>query len=248
MRKFFAPISLVLLAVCGCVLPKERSKVVLIAEACATNQQVIANRVVSKAIAEAGFVPLVLPNVLGDEQVDEILGRADALVVFGAIPGEVEARYQFERMLILKAAAQRLPVLGLCNGHQQINAAFGGTYGPNAQNAAVKVNHRWIASTWTNDQFHAITVKPRSLLARTLGEGRQRVNTSHGYGIQKVAAGFEVTAVADDGVVEAIEHVEKPIVGVQFHPERMAVRDGDEKALRLIKAALEGMTHDNKSL
>ena len=58
--------------------------------------------------------------------------------------------------------------------------------------------------------------------------------------LSAVAAGFEVTAVADDGVVEAIEHRTKPIVGVQFHPERLFVRDGDKRALALIKAALEG--------
>lgn len=32
-----------------------------------------------------------------------------------------------------------------------------------------KVQHRWIASTWTNDQFHAVSVKPGSLMAQTFG-------------------------------------------------------------------------------
>ena len=110
---------------------------------------------------------------------------------------------------------------------------------PNA-NASVKVGHRWKASTWTNDQFHAVSVKPGSLLAKTWGAGRQKVNTSHMYGIRELAPDFDVTAVADDGVIEAIEHRTKPIVGVQFHPERLAVRDGNKRALALIKAALEG--------
>jgi len=219
---------------------EKRTKVALIAEACAPNRHVIGCQTVSKAVAAAGFIPLVLPNVLDEARVDEILGRADALVIFGSIPGEVDARYRYERMLVRKAAARDLPVLGICNGHQQINVALGGTYGPNVKNAAVKVNHRWMGSTWTNDQFHVISVKPGSLVARGLGDGMRRVNTSHMYSVQEIAPEFDVTAVAEDGVVEAIEHRTKPIVGVQFHPERMAIRDGDRQALELIRLALEG--------
>lgn len=224
-------------------LPAEfapRTKVALIAEACTTNRSVVGCRTTSKAIAAAGFVPLVLPNEVDDAKLDEMLGKADALVLFGAVPGEVHARYDFERKLVRMASAQNKPILGICNGHQQINVALGGTYGPNVTNAPVKVGHSWIASTWTNDQFHVVNVKPGSLMAKTFGEGRQKVNTSHKYSVKKIAPGFEVTAVAEDGVVEAIEHRTKPIVGVQFHPERLFVRDGNEKALALIKAALEG--------
>ena len=230
----------ILFAASGYASTGGHTKVALIAEACTTNRFVVGCRTTSKAIAAAGFVPLVLPNVVDDAKLDEMLGRADALVIFGSVPGEVHARYDFERKLSRKAAAQNKPILGICNGHQQINVAFGGTYGPNVTNAPVKVQHRWIASTWTNDQFHAVSVKPGSLMAKAFGEGRPKVNSSHKYSVKKIAPGFDVTAVAEDGVVEAIEHRTKPIVGVQFHPERLFVRDGDKRSLALIKAALEG--------
>ncbi len=77
-------------------------------------------------------------------------------------------------------------------------------------------------------------------MAQTFGEDHPKVNSSHMYSVKKIAPGFDVTAVAEDGVVEAIEHRTKPIVGVQFQPERLFVRDGDKKSLALIKAALEG--------
>ena len=242
MRKVGFLLLPLLLTACGCASLQDapRTKVTLIVEACATNRQVIGCRTTSEAIAAAGFIPLVLPNAMDEAKLDEIIGRADALVIFGSIRGEVQARYDFERKLIRKAAALNMPVLGICNGHQQINVALGGTYGPNVTNASVRVGHRWKASTWTNDQFHAVSVKPDSLLAKTYGAGRQTVNTSHMYGVQKLAPDFDVTAVADDGVIEAIEHRTKPIVGVQFHPERLAVRDGNKRALKFIRAALEG--------
>jgi len=220
---------------------KPRTKVALIAEACATNRLVIGCQIVSKAVAAAGFVPLVLPNVLDDTTLDATLARADALVIFGSIRGEVDARYQYERMLVRKAAARNLPILGICNGLQQINIALGGTIGTNRTTTGTALlDHRWKGSTWTNDQFHAVEVRPDSLVGRTLGGGRQRVNTSHMYSIQKLAPDFEVTAIGPDGVIEAIEHRTKPIVGVQFHPERMAVRDGDKRARKLIAEALNG--------
>ena len=242
MRTVPLPVTLLLAVVCGCASLQDvpRTKVALIADACPTNRQVIGCRTTSEAIAAAGFIPLVLPNAMDDAKLDEILGRADALVIFGSIAGEVQARYDFERKLIRKAAARNMPVLGICNGHQQINIALGGTIDWNTTNASVKVGHRWKASTWTNDQFHAVSVRPGSLLAKAFDVGRQEVNTSHMYGIRELAPDFDVTAVADDGVIEAIEHRTKPIVGVQFHPERLAVRDGNTRALKFIKAALEG--------
>lgn len=236
-------LSIVLsLAACGCATCERarEPKIALIAEACTTNRLVVGCRLSSRSIAAAGFIPLVLPNEMSDAQLDAALASADALVIFGSIDGEVHARYEFERKLIQKAAARDMPILGICNGHQQINKALGGSYGPNPTNAPVKVGHLWDGSAWSNEQFHEVTVKPGSLLAKTYGEGRQVVNTSHMYGIREVAPGFEVTAVADDGVIEAIEHRTKPIVGVQFHPERLYTRDGNERALALIRAALEG--------
>ena len=242
MRTVPLPVTLLLAVVCGCASLQEapRTKVALIADACPTNRHVIGCQTTSRAISAAGFIPLVLPNAMDDAKLDEILGRADALVIFGSIAGEVQTRYDFERKLVRKAAARDMPVLGICNGHQQINIAMGGTIDWNTTNASVKVGHRWKASTWTNDQFHAVSVKPGSLLAKTWGAGRQEVNTSHMYSIRELAPDFDVTAVADDGVIEAIEHRTKPIVGVQFHPERLAVRDGNKRALALIRAALEG--------
>lgn len=87
------------------------------------------------------------------------------------------------------------------------------------------------------DCFHAADVKPGTLIARALGEGRRRINTSHYYCIGRLADGFEVTATAEDGVIEAIEHRTLPITAFQFHPERLS--PSDPRFVELIRFALE---------
>ena len=238
MRNVLLPaLAILLSAACGCASTGGHSKVALIVDSCSTNKQIIVSRGMVDAVSMAGFLPVILPKLANTNQMDEKVARADALVVFGSIKGETDERYRFERYVVRKAAARGLPVVGICNGIQQVNVAFGGTYTRNDKVVEKPLVHRQNVNwKWL---YHEIEVKPGSLVAKHLGEGRTTVNSSHNYSLERVADGFEVTARAPDGVVEAIEHRTLPIVGFQFHPEYMAVR-GDEKALALLKAALEG--------
>ena len=52
--------------------------------------------------------------------------------------------------------------------------------------------------------------------------GEATVNSSHHQGLAEMGTGLRVTAFAPDGVAEAAEHSQLPILTVQFHPERMA--------------------------
>ena len=238
MRNVLLPALAVLLsAACGCASTGGRTKVALIVDSCSTNGQIIVSRGMVNAVSMAGFLPVILPNLADTNHMDEMVARADALVVFGSIKGETDERYRFERYMVRKAAARGLPVVGVCNGIQQVNVAFGGTYARNEKVVERPLVHRQNVNwKWL---YHEIDAKPGSLVAKYLGEGRVTVNSSHNYSLARVADGFEVTARAPDGVVEAIEHRTLPVVGFQFHPEYMAVR-GDERALALLKAALEG--------
>ena len=69
------------------------------------------------------------------------------------------------------------------------------------------------------------------------GVERAEVNTSHNFHITELGKGLEVTARADDGVIEAVEHTTLPVIGFQFHPERIFRRD--PRYLRIIADALE---------
>lgn len=218
-----------------------RAKVALIAEGCVGNGLVVTRQTVTEAIAAAGFMPLVLPNVSCTNRIDEILDRADALVIFGSVKGETPIRRKFETRLIRRAAARGIPVVGFCHGQQVINQAFGGEIGRNPTNAVVKVVHHGKENPYVKDCFHKVTVKPGTLIANGLGEGERTVNSSHDFCITRLADGFEVTAVAEDGVIEAIEHRRLPVFGFQFHPERIVFGTRDPGFVKIIRDALEGV-------
>ena len=226
-------------AVFLCVFPvfAGMPKIALIAEGCRTNGMVTVRRTVTDAIVQAGYVPLVLPDTHKPELEDAMLEHADALVIFGGLKGDVPRRVEFEMRLIRTAAARKMPVVGFCHGLQTINRALGGTIHRNPTNVSVKIVHHDTVSPYVRDCFHSADIKPGTLIARALGAGRQRINTSHNYCIDKLADGFDVTATAEDGVIEAIEHRTLPITAFQFHPERLS--PSDPRFVELIRLALE---------
>ena len=98
------------------------------------------------------------------------------------------------------------PILGVCSGLQSLNVYFGGTLKQHIDN-----------HTSENGLIkHNITVEKNSFLYSLYGE-KSLVNTIHHQAINKVADGFKVTAIAEDGTIEAIEN--DNLIGIQWHPE-----------------------------
>ncbi len=113
----------------------------------------------------------------------------------------------------IKHFAGRLPILGVCLGHQSIGAAFGGEivraerimHGKTSE-----VEHdgrelfQGIANPFTATRYHSLVIAPKTL-----------------------PACLEVTARAcDDQEIMAIHHREFPIWGIQFHPESILTEAG----------------------
>ena len=105
------------------------------------------------------------------------------------------------------------PVLGICRGIQIINIYFGGDI---IQNLSTCLLHQYNGK----DQTHPAHTAPGSLLYKLYGSAC-RVNSAHHQGCGRIGNGLTVTQKAPDGVIEALEHTAKPILGVQWHPERM---------------------------
>ena len=218
--------------------PESNVKVVVIAESCVTNHYVMSSRRASLAMAAAGYLPVVLPDVADTNLLASAMDRAYALVLTGSVKGDdYRRRIKFEHRLIKMAIDRGIPVLGFCHGHQCINMYFGGKVEKMPLNRTPFIEHRSKTPPSVRNCFHMVDVKPGSRLAEGLGATRFKVNSSHSYSATKVGKGLVVTARADDGIVEAIEHETLPITGFQFHPE--SIFDLNPRFLRIITDALE---------
>lgn len=103
------------------------------------------------------------------------------------------------------------PVLGVCLGHQALVGAAGGTVA-----AAPAVVH---------GKRSSVSHDGRGLFADWPSPAT--VGRYHSLLVENVPDAFEVSARTDDGLVMAVRHRDRPLVGVQFHPESILTAHGD---------------------
>ena len=111
---------------------------------------------------------------------------------------------------IVRRLAGRVPVLGVCLGHQALVQVFGGRIG-----RARALVHGKAASVLHDGRGIFAGLEPE------LTAGRY-----HSLAATRLPDELTPTAYADDGEVMAVRHRELPIVGVQFHPESVLTPDG----------------------
>lgn len=113
------------------------------------------------------------------------------------------------------------PVLGICRGLQVMNVACGGSLYQDlpAQHPSNVVHRQEKPYEFPH---HQITITSGSLLHRTIGMEHLSVNSMHHQAVHQVAPCLTVSAVAPDGIVEALEHPDKRFyLGIQWHPEHL---------------------------
>lgn len=184
------------------------------------------------AVEQAGGLPVPLPMLDTDAALNTMADQLDGLVVtggpavtdglVGTLPDELGAlsdrRAASDRAWINRARAAGHPMLGICYGMQLVNAMAGGTiYGDVEREHDGAQTH----SQKRGGTTHSVQIAPSSHLHALLKRDALTVNTRHLQAIARPGDGFSVAATAPDGVVEAIEHEDGIIFGVQFHPERM---------------------------
>ncbi len=193
------------------------------------------------AVINAGGVPHLLPLNENEKIIEEFVKNVDGIVLtggndvfpllYGEEPkeklGEIfSERDKFDSLLIRFAMAYKKPVFGICRGMQIINVECGGSlYQDLSYDENVKIKHFQKARAHT--PTHSINVASNSFLADIYPEGIGFINSYHHQTINQLAPGFVVTAKSADDVIEAIENISEDtfVIGVQWHPEMMAVND-----------------------
>ena len=108
------------------------------------------------------------------------------------------------------------PILGICRGMQLINVALGGTLIQDLP-PEQKIFH----TSALGDLVHPVFSPEGSALNKLYGPVFS-VNSAHHQALDQLADGLKATAWSESGVIEAVELPGYPMLGVQFHPERMA--------------------------
>ena len=219
-------------------------------EEAAANHPKIANYL--RAVQEAGGVPVLL-SLRDPQKLQRELTALDAFVLPGS-PSDVEpARYgatnaghsaepdapreAADTAILQHAFAEKKPVLAICYGCQLLNVYLGGTLIQDIHSElAMSTAHRKtdLAPPPEDDPRHEATFEAGSRLAALAGGARAEINSSHHQAIAAPGKNLRVTAHAPDGIIEGVEWTGDAnwVLGVQWHPERMA---GDPLAERLFR-------------
>lgn len=142
--------------------------------------------------------------------VDEVLAMNPSHIILSPGPGYPDdAGICIE---LIKRAGD-IPIMGVCLGHQAIGEAFGG-----------KIVH---APQIMHGKSDIVTLSDRCDLFDGLGL-KAEVGRYHSLVIddESIPECLEITARSDDGCIMGVKHTERPIYGIQFHPESVLTPDG----------------------
>ena len=159
-------------------------------------------------LGELGTDPVVVRN--DEHSVEELLRMKCDAILISPGPGRPEdAGVTCE---LIAAAADRVPLLGVCLGHQAIGHAFGAAVVRAPELRHGKTSHIThdakgvfgaIPSPLEVTRYHSLVIDPASLPRE-----------------------LTVTATASDGTVMGVRHLQYAIEGVQFHPESILTQHG----------------------
>jgi N5-(cytidine 5'-diphosphoramidyl)-L-glutamine hydrolase len=161
-----------------------------------------------KFLLRCGLLPIPIPNSV--DAALTICEKVSGIVLTGgndltAYGGDAPERDETETALLDLAERRDLPIMGVCRGMQMIQHRFG-----------VRLQ-----------QVHG-HVAPRQRISI---DGKSvEVNSFHNFGAMEVCPPLLTWAVADDGVIKAVRHSDRRMIGVMWHPERLEPFAADDVA------------------
>ncbi len=188
------------------------------------------------SVERAGGIPLLVTHMEEPADVDELLERADGLLLTGgddidpARWGEARhsttdvldpRRERTDFLLVERADRMKIPILGVCCGMQLLNVHRGGSLLQDIPDlVGAKVTHRLKSPA---EAAHPVDLAPGTRMAQVLGSLQPRVNSAHHQAVNQLGRGLRICGRAPDGVVEALEDEDASrfLLAVQWHPERI---------------------------
>lgn len=211
----------------------------------------VMNQRYSRAVAELGGLPVMIPLLEDVDILRQLYDRMDGLLIPGGVDldpatyGEAPmptcgaldpARDRVELQFTRWAVDDGKPLFGLCRGLQIMNVALGGTlYQDIAVQRRDAIKHDYFPTAgFSRDHVaHHVAVRPGSRLDALVGPAPLMVNSMHHQAVKDLAPGLVSSGVAPDGLIEAVESPDdRFFVGVQWHPE--ALTDRDHRMHRLL--------------
>jgi putative glutamine amidotransferase len=200
------------------------------------------------AVLWAGGLPLMIPTIEDRGIIAEYVHQVDGILLpgsptdidpkhYGASAHEKLGKLYPERdatdfaILDLVESQQDMPVLGICFGIQSLNVHRGGTL---VQDIPAVVNESVLHDEDDGKPaaHHSVRIAEGSLIRRLAGRPEMEVNSYHHQAVGKPGRNLRAVAVANDGVIEAVEDTSgRFVMGVQWHPERGWREDPFSKAL-----------------
>ena len=116
------------------------------------------------------------------------------------------------------------PIMGICRGHQLINVLLGGSLYQDIEYADI---HK---SKTDVDNVHEVNAVAGSIFDDIYGKSFP-VNSVHHQAVKRLGEGLDATLHADNGIIEGFEHKTLPIMGVQFHPERICFTESENNTV-----------------
>jgi putative glutamine amidotransferase len=200
----------------------------------------VVKKYVDAVLDGAGGMPFLIPAEGDADWADAFVARIDGLLMPGS-PSNVEphhydgtpslpdtlhdpARDAIALPLLRAAVKADLPVLAICRGIQELNVALGGTLYQNVHLLPGRLDHRGPELETVDERYghraHGVALTAGGTFEKLAGAHELKVNSLHSQGIDRLASGLFVEAVAPDGQIEAVSLPgARFLIGVQWHPE-----------------------------
>jgi anthranilate synthase/aminodeoxychorismate synthase-like glutamine amidotransferase len=180
----------------------------------------------ARYVRELGEEPVVCRHDAVD--VDQILALKPSHIIIS--PGPCSPKEAGISTEVVRQLGSRIPILGVCLGHQCIGAAYGGEIvraGAPMHGKISRIHHTGaglfagLPTPFMATRYHSLVIAPES-----------------------VPFSLRITATSEDGEIMAVQHAEHPVHGVQFHPESVLTEHG----YRLLDHFLHGVPAAPRSL